>query len=217
MSLKSECQTTEKILFKGMGRKEKIAQILAAAESVFSEEGYKGASIGMIAEKAHLPKPNIYYYFSSKDDLYRCVIEGICEDWMAMTKTFSKDGDPRAILFSYVRAKMALARHRPKASRVWAMEMARGAPFIQDYLSQSVKPWLETCAETVRHWADKGRIAPVDAQALFYMIWATTQHYADFEAQMISVNEGNRMTDDQFEKATMAVTQIVLRAVGLSG
>ena len=33
-------------------------------------------------------------------------------------------------------------------------------------------------------WIAEGRLAPVDPRHLLFSIWATTQHYADFDAQV---------------------------------
>jgi TetR/AcrR family transcriptional regulator len=47
-----------------------------------------------------------------------------------------------------------------------------------------------------------------------YMIWATTQHYADFGHQIKTLNGGVELSDEQFEEAKRTVTNIVLRGIG---
>src|SRR5690242_9006825 len=47
------------------------ARILAAAESVFAETGFSGATTAEIAKRAGVPKANLHYYFKTKTDLYR--------------------------------------------------------------------------------------------------------------------------------------------------
>jgi len=49
--------------------------ILEAAEDVFVEKGFSGASISVIAEKAGVAKSLIYHHFKSKEDLWREVIQ----------------------------------------------------------------------------------------------------------------------------------------------
>ena len=48
--------------------------ILDAAIGVFTEKGYDGASIAEIAKRSKLPKANVYYYFGSKEAIYRTFI-----------------------------------------------------------------------------------------------------------------------------------------------
>ena len=196
-------------------RKENVAKILVAAETVFAEKGFKGASVDLIAKRAGVPKPNVYYYFGNKEDLYRTVVEDICSIWLKAADTFDDIDDPVSAFRHYVASKMDLARNRPHGSRLWAIEMASGAPFIQEYLSNTVKPWLESREKVIERWVQEGRLKPVKARYLFYMIWATTQHYADFEAQMIVMNEGDLLNENQFEEAKETVTNLVLKSLDL--
>jgi TetR/AcrR family transcriptional regulator len=47
------------------------------------------------------------------------------------------------------------------------------------------------------------------------MIWATTQHYADFGHQITTLNGGQELSDAQFGRVKDEVTAIILRGVGL--
>ena len=196
-------------------RRENVAKILAAAETVFAEKGFKGASVGLIAERAGVPKPNVYYYFGNKEDLYRRVIEDICSMWLHAADTFDEVDDPHQAFETYVLSKMDLSRARPHGSRLWAIEMASGAPFLQSYLSDTVKPWLESRERVVNRWIAEGKMAPVNARHIFYMIWATTQHYADFEAQINAMNSGSPLTAEQFDEAKQSVAAMIASALGL--
>jgi len=194
-------------------RRENETKILAAAETVFAEKGFKGASVGLIAERAGVPKPNVYYYFGAKKDLYRRVIEDVCSIWLHAADLFDDTDDPREAFQSYVMSKMDLARARPHGSRLWAIEMASGAPFLQGYLADIVKPWLESRERIVERWIEEGKLAPINPRYLFFMIWGTTQHYADFEAQIIAMNGGEPLNDEQFEAAKKTVNCMILRSL----
>jgi len=194
-------------------RRENETKILVAAETVFAEKGFKGASVGLIAERAGVPKPNIYYYFGAKEGLYRRVIEGVCEIWLHAADLFDDTEDPKTAIKSYVMSKMDLARARPHGSRLWAIEMASGAPFLQGYLADTVKPWLESREKIVNRWMDEGKMARISARYLFFMIWGTTQHYADFEAQVIAMNDGAPLNDEQFKDAKNTVCNMILRSL----
>lgn len=196
-------------------RRENMAKILAAAETVFAEKGFKGASVGLIAERAGVPKPNVYYYFGTKEDLYRKVIEDICSMWLHAADSFDETDDPIQAIETYVLSKMDLSRARPHGSRLWAIEMASGAPFLQEYLRDTVKPWLESREVVLNRWIAEGKMGKVNARHLFYMIWATTQHYADFEAQINAMNNDNPLTDSQFEETKRSVAYLIEHAIGL--
>jgi AcrR family transcriptional regulator len=62
---------------KAQERQARRRRIQEAARVVFSERGYAGASIELIARAAQLSVGAIYLYFRSKEDLYVSLIEDI--------------------------------------------------------------------------------------------------------------------------------------------
>ena len=195
-------------------RESNEAHLLACAEAVFAERGLDGTSTAMIAERAGLPKANLHYYFPTKLALYRRVLEDLFEDWHRAADTFECSDDPVEAIGGYVRAKMELSRRRPLGSKVWASEIIHGAEHMEDILTGRVKPWLDSRVKVIDDWIARGLLAPVDAQTLMYMIWATTQHYADFDAQIRALKGKRALTQKAFEVTTEEVVQLVIRACG---
>lgn len=192
------------------------ALILAAAEKIFAMYGYQGTATGQIAAEAGLPKANLHYYFKTKANLYREVLKHILDDWMKAASTFDTCHEPQAALRAYVKAKMEFSRQRPYGSRVWAREIMSGAPVLENFLGTSLKAWLDERVRIIRRWIREGKIEPVDPEAFLYMIWATTQHYADFERQIIILNGGKALDDRSYTRHTNQVIRLVLGSVGLS-
>ncbi|MEB2536009.1 TetR/AcrR family transcriptional regulator [Burkholderia sp. BCCIQ04A] len=195
-------------------RESNEAHLLACAEALFAERGLAGASTAMIAERAGLPKANVHYYFPTKLALYRRVLDDLFEDWHRAAGSFEAGDDPVDAIGSYVRAKMALSRRRPLGSKVWANEIIHGAEHMQDILSQRVKPWFDTRVEVIEGWIARGLLAPIDPHALMYLIWSTTQHYADFDAQIRALSGKRAFTKKAFDEKTEQVVQLVIRACG---
>ncbi len=189
--------------------------IMAAAEQEFAQSGFKGTTTEAIARRAGVPKANLHYYFSTKEALYHRIMEDVCEHWLAAAKPFDETDDPKTALCGYITAKMDQARNRPFGSRVWAMEMIRGAPVIDDYLHSALKPWFIERTAKLNGWIKAGKMSPVDPQTLFFMIWATTQHYADFDHQISVLNDDSPLSDEQFTRAKDQVCKIILNGVGL--
>ncbi|KVL39158.1 TetR family transcriptional regulator [Burkholderia sp. MSMB1459WGS] len=195
-------------------RESNEAHLLACAEAVFAERGLAGASTAMIAERAGLPKANVHYYFPTKLALYRRVLDDLFEDWHRAAGSFEAGDDPVEAIGGYVRAKMALSQRRPLGSKVWANEIIHGAEHMQDILSQRVKPWFDTRIKVIEGWIARGLLAPIDPHALMYLIWATTQHYADFDAQIRALSGKRAFTKKAFDEKTEQVVQLVIRACG---
>ena len=191
--------------------------ILSAAEAIFAEKGYDGATTSAIAAAASLPKANVHYYFATKEQLYHRVIAGILEAWLDAARAFDEFGSATDALSRYIGAKMDLARERPHGSRVFAKEIMRGAPVAQDFLDTTLKGWVEKRARVVRRWIAEGQLRPIEPKTLFFMIWATTQHYADFAHQIASLNDGAPLSDAAFEAAKAQVIAVILGGVARQG
>ena len=197
-------------------RRKNVEKILLAAEKVFAEQGYAGTKMADIALQAALPRSNLHYYFSTKDELYREVLVNLLDTWGLEGACFENFDDPRVVLTSYIMEKMNHSRTRPHGSKLWANEIMRGAPLFQDMLDEHMAKGAKRMELKIRQWVDEKRINPVEPSALLYMIWASTQHYADFDYQVCALNGHQPLSDQQFYQATQTITAVILRGVGLS-
>ncbi|SMP28688.1 TetR/AcrR family transcriptional regulator [Shimia sagamensis] len=199
---------------KKMRRQEAEALILSAAEKVFAEAGFGGATMQLIADVAGLPKANLHYYFPTKELLYRQVVQKIFQIWLQAADIFDQADGPEEGIGAYIDAKMEISRRHADGSKVWASEVMHGAPVIQDYLETTLTDWTNGRIEVIERWIAEGRMAPIDPRHLLYMLWATTQHYADFGHQIDTLNGGSPLNDKQWEAAKSNIKTIILRGIG---
>jgi TetR/AcrR family transcriptional regulator len=195
-------------------RRENERAILEAAEKVFAEAGFGGATMQLIADMAGLPKANLHYYFATKEDLYRRVVQQIFEIWLDAASSFDNAPGPVEGIGAYIDAKMDISRTHPHGSKVWASEVMHGAPVIQDYLETTLRDWTNGRIAVIQRWIDEGKMQPVNPRHLLYMLWATTQHYADFGHQIQTLNQGRPLTETQWKEAKASVKDMVLRGIG---
>ena len=160
------------------------AAILEAALDVFSAQGFRGATLDQIAEVAGLSKPNLLYYFPSKEAVHRVLLTGLLDTWLDPLRAMDPGGEPVAEVLAYVRRKLDLARDYPRESRLFAGEIIQGAPRLREVIEGDLRRLVDEKAAVLRGWMDAGRIARVDPVHLIFSIWALTQHYADFDAQV---------------------------------
>ena len=200
---------------KGLIRQANEARILDAGERVFARAGLHGATMAAIADEAGLPKANVHYYFGSKLALYRAVLARTLHDWLVPMDGLVADADPRTALAGYIRAKMAMSAERPDASKVYANEVLHGAHELGDLMRHELGDRVRAKAAVMARWVADGRMAPVDPTHLFFTIWAATQTYADFEAQVRAVLGRDALTADDHARAAAHVEQLILRGCGL--
>jgi TetR/AcrR family transcriptional regulator len=188
-------------------------RILDAALEAFAAYGFRGASIDQIAKGAGLSKPNLLYYFRTKEGLYSAVLARTLEMWLEPLRELDSRSDPRVALSAYITRKLDYSRSHPTASRLFAMEMLQGAPHLDPALKTTLGDLVEAKSRTIEGWIRDGRLRPIDPKHLIFAIWATTQHYADFSAQ-IGALTGKSIADDDFYDATRAaLTRILLDGV----
>ena len=192
------------------------ALILSAAEEVFATQGYRGATTAAIAAKAGLPKANVHYYFGTKEALYRAVLEDILGLWLGELDRITEAGDPAAALADYIRAKIRHSRERPLASKVYANEMIRGARHTGDFLKNELRSLVKEKAKVLEAWVAAGRMDPIDPVHLFSVIWAATQHYADFEVQVGALVGRRQLAAKDYDAAAETIVRMVLKGCGLA-
>jgi len=163
------------------------AKILDAALEVFSKDGFRGATLDRIAAEAAMSKPNLLYYFSSKEEIHIALLKQLLDLWLAPLRAIEADGDPRVELGTYIRRKLEMSRDLPRESRLFANEVMRGAQHIAPLLKEELHDLVAEKAAIIQTWIDAGKVAPCDPRHIIFAIWATTQHYADFDAQIKSV------------------------------
>lgn len=182
-------------------QREKREIILEAALDVFSVHGFRGATIDQIAMAAGMSKPNLLYYFPNKEMIHHRLMERLLDNWLAPLEEMSEDEDPVKEICSYVKRKLEMAKDYPRESRIFANEVSRGAKLIQDLIEGELKELVDAKAALIQKWIDQGRMAKVDPYHLIFSIWANTQHYADFDAQVRALLGPKRNGDARFDEA----------------
>ncbi|WP_346827831.1 HTH-type transcriptional regulator RutR [Serratia inhibens] len=187
----------------------KRSTIMDAALEFFSLYGIHGTSLDQVAERADVSKTNLLYYFPSKEELYVAVLKGILDVWLAPLKALRADQEPLQAIREYIRLKLDVSRHHPQASRLFCLEMIQGAPLLKLELQGGLKALVDEKSAMIERWIAAGHIAAVEPHHLIFMLWATTQHYADFWVQVEAVT-GKTLDDEAFFQQTVENVQRVI-------
>jgi uncharacterized membrane protein len=95
------------------------------------------------------------------------------------------------------------------------MEVIGGAPLYGDKIVERVVPLVRRDIEVFERWIAEGKIAPINATHLLFAIWAMTQSYADFAAQMALVPGRKALTRKDFQEGERMIADIALAAVAV--
>lgn len=211
----SESPKRSKTQLKSHIRAQNQALILATAERVFARQGLAKTTTQMIADEAGLPKANIHYYYRSKKDLLEAVLENILQLWLDSVSQFNVETGPRHNLTRYISEKLDQSRLNPNASKVFAMALIGEEPFVLEFLRRFFVDELQKEKQTINTWVEQGLMKPVAVEHLFITIWAMTQTYADFDAQVKILLKKDELEESDFDEAKQFVTRMVLLSCGI--
>jgi TetR/AcrR family transcriptional regulator len=200
----------------GKIRQKSEQRMLDAATQAFSQYGYSGTSMQSIADIAGVPKANVHYYFKNKLGVYTAVLGNILDMWDTVLNDITIADDPATVLCRYIDAKIDFSRTHPQESRVFAKEMLSGAPHLQEFLQEKYTTWLDSRLSIFRHWIKVGKMGDIDPTHLMFMIWGSTQHYADFAPQVTQSLGTDTLKQAHFDAAAKTVKQVILRGCGLT-
>ncbi len=185
-------------------------RIITAALEVFSTYGYRGSTVAQIADSASMSKANLLYYFPTKKEIYLSVLEETLSEWLQPLTQINPEGDPADEIWAYVKAKLALSKSNPKASRLFANEVLQGAPMIGNFLSTELRELVSAKCIVIQKWIDQGKLTTVSPMHLIFFIWAATQHYADFSAQTQCLTDD---TENLFDDAEHTLKTLIFNGL----
>lgn len=189
--------------------------IIQAASEIFAARGYAATKTIDIAELAGLPKANVYYYFKSKKNLYRSVVESVIDPLLQAAMPFYENDDPVTVLEQYIRAKIRVSQEHPHASKVFASEIMHGAPHLPDDIAEQMLAQTRQSSSKIQSWVDRGLMDKVDPDHLLFTIWASTQTYADFDWQISQVTGKESMSQSDYDIAADQLIQLILKGCGV--
>ncbi|WP_445503130.1 HTH-type transcriptional regulator RutR [Microvirga sp. G4-2] len=190
-----------------------VQRILDSALTIFAAYGLRGARIDQIAEAAGLSKPNLLYYFRTKEELYTAVLARTLDMWLEPLRELDGTSDPRVALSAYINRKLEYSRTHPSASRLFALEVLQGATHLNVALTGTLLEIVEAKSRIIESWIAEGKMRSIDPKHLIFAIWATTQHYADFSTQIEAITGKTIADDDFYETARTTLTSILLDGI----
>lgn len=192
-----------------------VDKILSAAQNEFILQGYKGATVQAIADSAGMPKANVLYYFKSKENIYHAVLEQTLNMWDEGIGDILPEDGPKLAIEKFVKAKITMSFTNPKASKIYAMEIIQGSQHLQEFTRTYLHQWVQQKAKIFQTWIDNGEMKSIDPVSLIFLIWSSTQHYADFNNQILTIMNSDEYKEEDIDRITHFLTDFILRGCGL--
>lgn len=148
-------------------------RILAAALDLFSELSFDGATTREIAARAGVTQPLLNYHFSTKDELWRAAVDGLF-DSLAGVLAARAEGlrgvDEVTVARLMVREFISFSATHPQLHRIITQECKSDGPRMDWLVEHHIRPFYDATTERFARLADQGRIPPIPAPHLYYII-----------------------------------------------
>ncbi len=136
--------------------------ILDAALDLIHTRGFSGTSMSDITEATGVKKGNLYFHFSSKEDLVYALIEKAGDDFNAYIAKHTRGSNAREKIFAGIEA---LFRFHKKRNFVGgcifgntALEMGDNNPRFEALIRDIFDGWIHDFARLIRRGQEEGDI-----------------------------------------------------------
>jgi AcrR family transcriptional regulator len=145
------------------------AQLIRAAQKVFTKKGYAGATTADIARAARLTKGALYFHFKNKEDIFFAVVKALTEEAMGpiyeLTET---ETDTDRFVEKLVRQGFSLM-DEDKYISVGFWQPAHKIPRIRNYMAEEHQKVEDAVAKYISRKSD---LKPRECQALIKLLHA---------------------------------------------
>ena len=143
------------------------------------------------------------------------VLHSIIAEWSEGLVTMTVDSDPKIVIENFIRAKLHQAFANPSRHKLFAIEVIGGAPYLHEFMSTTMKEWVNDKAQVMKAWHNQGRIDIADPLQLLILICATTQRYAEFETEIVGLMDKTAYDAEDEARAADFLVPFILRGCGL--
>ncbi len=148
-------------------------RILAAALSVFGEQGYRGASTHEIAERAEVAQPLLMYHFPTKADLWVAAAERAIDAFLERFRPRFEalEGlDPASKLRIVFQDYARFAAERPELHKLMIEASVCGEPNLAGLVETRLRPAFELLCGEIEAAQRAGTMLPGDPVLLYYSL-----------------------------------------------
>lgn len=180
--------------------------ILEAAGAFFSKFGFKKTTIDEIAQAAHKGKSSVYYYFSSKEDIFKAVLEkessAVIEK---LQEVIQKDIQPEDKFREYVQVRMFSIRDCVNFYNAIMTEVLSHLDFVAEMRNQYDAIEIDMIKHLLAEGSNKGIYCYSDID--FYASAITTV-LKGLELPMYLFNR-----EDDLEKKITQISELILYGI----
>lgn len=191
-------------------------QILTVAEELFAQKGFAGVRTHEIAAKAGVNKAMIYYWYNSKEQLLRAVLQKILFELITLSQEiFARKLPPTEVLEEFYRGFFYYtARHR-NFSRLTTMDLGSEGGYLRTMFESFFRPLFERGVRFIDQAVARGEIKPVNARQLLVTIYGMTiAYFADANQVALLYGVEDALDESILEERLSANLDFIFASLG---
>jgi TetR/AcrR family transcriptional regulator len=189
-------------------------RILAAAQEVFADRGYAGATTREIAARAGIGKRMLFYYYASKDAVYAAALEGIVAGMVRIHERFRDDPGPVGLGEAIEGITHFAARNLP-ALKLLTREIMDGGHHLPGLVREHLRPlFARGSAEVVRSM-EAGVFRRTDPMHVLVNVGGLTLYYFLIVPLLERVWDRDPLAAATVAERAGVVRDFVLRGLGV--
>jgi TetR/AcrR family transcriptional regulator len=190
-------------------------QILNAAESMFAEEGYAGARIKDIAERAGVTTAMVHYYFESKDNLFRAVLNQILADLILLAHSVAESLPRVERIRQFFLGFFDYSAKHHNFARLTAMAVGSNREHFENLVREFFRPQFKDGVRFISDGIEANEFQRVDPEQLLTSIYGMTITYFA-ESHFISVLLGkDSMSEEMLAARRAALLDMIYKTLGI--
>jgi len=171
--------------------------ILNAAAEVIVEKGLAGTRMQEIANRAGINKTLLHYYFRSKENIYRKIVERVFAEFFARIEAVLASDDALPVaLRRFIDGIFAVMLANPRVPLFMMQELAQGGKTVQDILTTTLGRQRLTLPQRlfnlIRHEQEAGLIGAVDPFQFMVTLLSSCIYYFAAEPIVVAVAQAVR-------------------------
>jgi len=145
----------------GKARRE---QILIEAMECFAENGFRGTTTRLLAERVGITEAALYRYFPSKESLYRAIVDRKIEapELVALVEPAARRRDDRAVFGGLAQEIFRRVEEDPAFLRILLFTALEGHDLSEPFFASRVRRLRDFVADYVALRVAEGAFRPVE-------------------------------------------------------
>jgi TetR/AcrR family transcriptional regulator len=194
-------------------------RILQAAQKEFAARGFSGARMEMIARNAEINKAMLFYYFSSKDNLYRTVLLGVFSDFFGeVGRIVSGRLTPALFLEKFPEIYIRFIARHPDLVRIMAFDLIHNPENVTAAMAEIIHEKIpfkpHPLFDMIPDWHRQGLISEADPLQFMMNIIALSV-FSFICKPMVEAISGVKVSNDEdfYRKRIASVVNVLQRGM----